>query len=173
MCHRTEILVNRTVGVAVVMTAMLAGLLAGCTSGMSPCGMNCSGKAPNEPGCDEDPIPIDSRAVTAPDVEGVIAIRMADPEICQDLFWARFEPTQQTTSAFEVVFKIDGEVVSVPGQKSDPNDPTQSAWTKAYQAFEGDELLAYVIPDGQDEICTPTATLYGHRRRADSYIGWM
>lgn len=132
--------------------------MTGCTPAQDPCEKECSGKEPNETGCDEgatDLIHFDG--VVGSGTEGSLSIRMADPAICKDIYWARFIPSYDPAGPFEVIFKINGEVVSIPSQKSDPEQPYLSAWTKAYQAFEGDEIAACVIPVGQTETCVTQA----------------
>ena len=129
------------------------GLMTGCTA-YEACGAECANREPNETGCDKNASDLATSPVAGSSgFEGTIAIRMADPKICEGLYWARFAPSEQITMAFEVTLKINGEVVSVPGQKSDPQTPALYAWTKAYQASSGDTLEACVTAEDQQEIC--------------------
>lgn len=145
---------KRTVWAVVLLSVTLAGLLFGCTPTSDPCGTECSGKEPNETGCDEGAVDVTRLdGIVAPGLEGSIAIRKSDPAVCEDIYWARFAPSEGTTSAFEVILKINGEVVSIPGQQSDPTTPSLYAWTKGYRATEGDVVSACVIPEGLAEIC--------------------
>ncbi len=151
----------------ITLVVAMAALLVGCTSEPTPTqsssplpaasaaqcsGEDCTGREVAEVGCDKLATSVIERHVTAGPASGILALRMAHPPTCPDVFWARFIPDPTNTGAFDLSLMRDGTLSF--SQASNPADPTITAWTVGIYGPDAIRLEACVRSGGEEQCLT-------------------
>ncbi len=127
------------------------------TASGPPCGQECSGEEVTQTGCNPNAVDvIPAQSVQAGGVHGTLALRRADPTVCDHIYWTRFIPTPDNTTSFEVIVRVNGTAFKT--QLSEPGNPTLTAWTVGAYAREGDTVQPCVTSGGQ-ETCLPATSV--------------
>lgn len=116
-------------------------------------GQDCSGQEVTETDCDEGiPQTVGERAeiTSGPNgVRGVLALRMADPATCANIYWAHFVPYGDS-ERWKVSILVEGQPKET--QKSVVGDPTITGYTEGVYAEPGTDI-EYCVGVGERSAC--------------------
>ncbi len=123
----------------------------------APCAEECSNQEVADSGCDAGvesnaAKPIQIGPAQLEGIAGVLELRMADPAVCESLFWARFRPYAETSQPWKVTIMVTDrpreEEVSVK------DDPVIVGYTEGVHAAPGADI-AYCVGQnpGENQVC--------------------
>ena len=145
---------------AVSMIVILA--VAGCGSSSdegadepstSVCAEACSGKEVTDTGCDKgavDAVPAKPVRIDAT-LHGQLGVRKSNPAVCSNIYWVKFVPDPDNTSAFEVRIAVDGKAAKA--QPSEPGNPALTAWTVGVHVAPGQMISACLGSPANTQTC--------------------
>lgn len=120
-----------------------------------PCAKECSNQEVADSGCDQGkPRTVGKAVEVSPEdlngVKGVFELRMADPSVCEGIYWARFRPYADTAGPWVVNIRTEG----LPGeeQPSVPDDPAIDGYTEGVFAEPGSTVV-YCLQSGKQGVC--------------------
>lgn len=123
-----------------------------------PCAEECSNMEVAESDCDTGKEKTVGKLVevdpaTVDGVAGVLELRMADPAVCESIYWARFRPYATASANWVVTIRVTDRPFE--DQKSDQG-PNVDGWTEGVYAAPGADIeycVTQATGDGDDKIC--------------------
>ncbi len=124
----------------------------------APCAEECSNQEVADSDCDAGReqtvgklVEVDPKTVDG--VAGVLELRMADPAVCESMFWARFRPYASASANWVVSIKVTDRPYEDQGSDQGPN---VDGYTEGVYAAPGADItycLSQAPADGNAQAC--------------------
>lgn len=110
-------------------------------------------------GCDKNAFDVAQPVtVNVGGVRGMLSLRKSGNGLCNEIYWARFQPSPGNAAGFKVVVS-DNNTGKQYTQLSEPHNPAITAWSRGLYAPIGHQVKGCVVGPHDNQTCLTTVVV--------------